>query len=64
VEEDLMPEQVDGVTTHYASRIEDVLEIALPTSKSEEKQDELVREEVLQGLAVQAAPSGGHSRWS
>ena len=48
VEEDLMPEQIDGVSIHYASRIEDVLEIALPKSTSEEKQDEQVREEVLQ----------------
>jgi ATP-dependent Lon protease len=48
VEEDLMPEQIDGVTIHYASRIEDVLEIALPSSRSEEKRDEQVREEVLQ----------------
>jgi ATP-dependent Lon protease len=48
VEEDLMPEQIDGVTIHYASRIEDVLEIALPKSRSEEKRDEQVREEVLQ----------------
>jgi ATP-dependent Lon protease len=48
VEEDLMPEQIDGVTIHYASRIEDVLEVALPKSTTEEKQDEQVREEVLQ----------------
>jgi ATP-dependent Lon protease len=48
VEEDLTPEQIDGVTIHYASRIEDVLEIALPRSTSEEKRDEQVREEVLQ----------------
>jgi ATP-dependent Lon protease len=48
VEEDLMPEQIEGVTIHYASRIEDVLGIALPSSTSEEKQDEQVREEVLQ----------------
>jgi ATP-dependent Lon protease len=48
VEEDLMPEQIDGVTIHYASRIEDVLGIALPSSTSEERQDEQVREEVLQ----------------
>jgi ATP-dependent Lon protease len=48
VEEDLMPEQVAGVTIHYASRIEDVLAVALPKSVSEEKKDEQVREEVLQ----------------
>jgi ATP-dependent Lon protease len=48
VEEDLMPEQVAGVTIHYASRIEDVLAVALPRSPAEKKQDEEVREEVLQ----------------
>jgi ATP-dependent Lon protease len=48
VEEDLMPEQIDGVTIHYASRIEDVLAIALPKSNSEEKRDEQMREQVLQ----------------
>ena len=30
VEEDLMPEQIAGVNIHYASRIEDVLAVALP----------------------------------
>jgi len=48
VEEDLMPEQTEGVTIHYASRIEDVLAVALPKSLKEEKADEEVREEVLQ----------------
>ena len=48
VEEDLMPEQTEGVTIHYASHIEDVLNVALPKSKEEEKRDEEVREEVLQ----------------
>src|SRR6202000_1837670 len=32
VEEDLTPEQTDGITIHYASRIEDVLAVALPHS--------------------------------
>jgi len=48
VEEDLMPEQIAGVNIHYASRIEDVLAIALPKSTAEEKKDKEVREEVLQ----------------
>ena len=48
VEEDLMPEQTEGVTIHYASHIEDVLNVALPKSREEEKKDEEVREEVLQ----------------
>jgi ATP-dependent Lon protease len=30
VEEDLMPEMMEGVTVHYASEIEDVLAVALP----------------------------------
>jgi ATP-dependent Lon protease len=47
VEEDLTAEQVEGVTIHYASRIEDVLEIALPKTISEAVRDEAVREEVL-----------------
>ena len=47
VEEDLTPDQTDGVTIHYASRIEDVLAVALPKSTVEEKKDEQVREEVL-----------------
>jgi ATP-dependent Lon protease len=51
VEEDLMPEQIEGVTIHYASRIEDVLAVALPHSTAEERHDEAVREEVLQHSA-------------
>jgi ATP-dependent Lon protease len=34
VEEDLTPELIEGVTVHYASRIEDVLEVALPLLKA------------------------------
>jgi len=51
VEEDLMPEQTEGVSIHYASRIEDVLSVALPRSTAEERHDEQVREEVLQHTA-------------
>jgi ATP-dependent Lon protease len=51
VEEDLMPEQTEGVAIHYASRIEDVLAVALPRSRAEENHDEQVREEVLQHMA-------------
>jgi ATP-dependent Lon protease len=51
VEEDLMPEQTEGVAIHYASRIEDVLAVALPRSAAEERRDEAVREEVLQHTA-------------
>jgi ATP-dependent Lon protease len=47
VDEDLSPEQIVGVTIHYANRIEDVLAIALPKSQREAVKDEEVREEVL-----------------
>jgi ATP-dependent Lon protease len=47
VEEDLTPEQIDSITIHYASRIEDVLAVALPKSVNEAVADEEVREEVL-----------------
>ncbi len=47
VEEDLTPEQTEGVTIHYSHRIEDVLAVALPHSRTDEKKDEEVREEVL-----------------
>jgi ATP-dependent Lon protease len=47
VEEDLTPEQTEGVTIHYADRIEEVLAVALPKTPREVVQDEAVREEVL-----------------
>jgi ATP-dependent Lon protease len=47
VEEDLTPDQIEGVTIHYASRIEEVLAVALPRTAHEAVQDEVVREEVL-----------------
>jgi ATP-dependent Lon protease len=47
VDEDLIPEQLEGVTIHYVSTIEEVLEIALPGSKQQERQDEETRERVL-----------------
>ncbi|MGA7342695.1 MAG: endopeptidase La, partial [Terracidiphilus sp.] len=34
VEEDLTPEMMEGVTVHYASRVEDVLAVALPQLKA------------------------------
>ena len=51
VEEDLQPDQIEGVTIHYASRIEDVLAIALPKTSREAVEDEAVREEVLTASA-------------
>jgi ATP-dependent Lon protease len=34
VEEDLTAEMMEGLTVHYASRIEDVLHVALPLIKA------------------------------
>jgi ATP-dependent Lon protease len=47
VEEDLDDNQLSGVTVHYVNSIEEALAIALPHSKSEEKHDARVREQVL-----------------
>lgn len=51
VEEDLTAEQTEGVTIHYASRIEDVLAVALPHSMREAEQAEQVRDELLTAVA-------------
>ena len=51
VEEDLTPDQIEGVTLHYATRIEDVLAVALPKTPREKVLDEVVREEVLHSAA-------------
>jgi ATP-dependent Lon protease len=50
VEEDLTADQVEGVTIHYASRIEEVLAVALPRTPGEAHQDEEMREELLAGV--------------
>ena len=47
VEEDLTPEQLEGVTIHYVNTIGEALNIALPASKAEQKQYDREREEVL-----------------
>ncbi len=52
VDEDLTPEQTEGITIHYARRIEDVLAVALPKDAVEEEKDEEVREEVLSAVAA------------
>jgi ATP-dependent Lon protease len=52
VEEDLTADQIDGVNIHYASRIEDVLAVALPKTVSEEKKDEAVRENIIEHAGV------------
>src|SRR5271170_6372064 len=50
VDEDLTAEQIAGVSIHYASRIEEVLAVALPKSIREVVRDEVVREEVLSAV--------------
>jgi ATP-dependent Lon protease len=52
VDEDLTPEQLQGLTMHYIKTIEELLDIALPTSRAEAKQDEEVREQVLSTVPV------------
>jgi ATP-dependent Lon protease len=52
VEEDLTPEQMQGLNLHYVKTIEELLAIALPSSRDEVKQDAEVREQVLQTVAV------------
>ncbi|HZE27996.1 MAG TPA: endopeptidase La [Terriglobales bacterium] len=49
VEEDLTPEQLENLSVHYVKSIEEVLELALPSSPREEKQDAEEREKVLSG---------------
>ena len=47
VEEDLTPEQLQDLNVHYVKTIEEVLEIALPHSPHEMRQDAEEREKVL-----------------
>ncbi|HLX84526.1 MAG TPA: endopeptidase La [Terriglobales bacterium] len=47
VEEDLTPEQLQGLTTHYVKTIDEVLAFALPSSVREEIADAEEREKVL-----------------
>jgi ATP-dependent Lon protease len=52
VEEDLTPEQTQGLNFHYVKTIEELLSIALPSTTAEIKHDEQVREQVLQTVPV------------
>jgi len=54
IEEDLTPEQLSGVNIHYVSSLEEVLNIALPSSKAEERQDQQNRDAVLAGAPAQS----------
>jgi ATP-dependent Lon protease len=51
VQEDLTPEQLQGLNLHYVKTIEGLLEIALPSTRDEVKQDAEVREQVLQTVS-------------
>jgi len=52
VQEDLTPEQLQGLNMHYVKSIPELLEIALPTSRADVKHDAEVREQVLSGAPV------------
>jgi ATP-dependent Lon protease len=52
VEEDLTPEQLENISIHYVKSIGEVLDLALPLSASEERQDEEEREKVLSAQSV------------
>jgi ATP-dependent Lon protease len=52
VDEDLTLEQLENLKVHYVKTIEEVLEIALPSSPHQEKQDAEEREKVLSGDPV------------
>jgi ATP-dependent Lon protease len=54
IEEDLTPEQLSGVNIHYVTALDEVLNIALPSSKAEERQDQANREAVLAGTPAQS----------
>ncbi len=52
VQEDLTPEQLQGLTMHYVKSISDLLAIAIPTTAAEESQDDAVRDHVLTGAPI------------
>jgi ATP-dependent Lon protease len=52
VEEDITSEQLEGVNVHYVNTIDDVLQLALPSSEAEVKKDAEDREQMLQEVPV------------
>jgi ATP-dependent Lon protease len=54
-EEDLTPEQVEGLDIHYVKTIEEVLVLALPKTGREEAHDQKEKEKVAAGDPVAAA---------
>ena len=51
VEEDLTPEQLENLSIHYVKTISEVLELALPSTPRQEKQDAEEREKVLSAVS-------------
>ena len=51
VQEDLTPEQLQGLNLHYVKTIEELLDIALPSTRDEVKKDAEIREQVLQTVS-------------
>ena len=52
VEEDLTPEQLQNLNLHFVKTIEELLHIALPSSRDEVKHDDEIREQVLNSVSV------------
>ena len=50
VEEDLTPEQLEGVELHFVNNIDDALAVALPHDEAESRHDAEEREQVLQSV--------------
>jgi ATP-dependent Lon protease len=55
VEEDLTPEQLEGLNIHYVRFVDEVLEIALPRGPVEERKDAEEKEKVVASDPVAAA---------
>jgi ATP-dependent Lon protease len=52
LDEDLTPEQLENIHVYYVKTIGEVLDLVLPATRQEQKQDEEVRERVLQAQSV------------
>jgi ATP-dependent Lon protease len=54
VEEDILPDQIEGVTIHYVRRIEDVLAVALPEAFKPPVLDQIVQQQPESSTAAAA----------
>ncbi len=52
VQEDLTPEQLEGVNVHYVTTMDEVIALALPHTPAEERKAEEEREQVLSGATA------------